>query len=456
MHPIFAASLSTHACVRRAVVGAILSSATFITACAVLPGAAPSTKAQGITVATIAQQTDAIFDQLVAIRRDLYQHPELGGKELRTAAQIEKRLRALGLEVQTAKNSGGYGHSVVGILRGALPGKTVAWRADMDAIPGVSVVDLSFRSQNAGVHHHCGHDLHMTIALGMAEVLAKQRASLRGTVMFIFQPEEESFTGAKGMVDRGLFAKLRPDEIYALHVTPFAAGEIWVKPREMYAHQRRVQISLDASVTQSQIAALNQRLSAALTRAKQDAEPWIPMHMFDPTKGLTAEHSAFADYAFIAGQFEGRIEQGQWQLEADTYETQAEKEASLIARIRQAVESAGHASALRGIRYVQANPTVVNDTPLTAAASDLLNQQFGAGTVRQLKGQVPYSNDDFAYFQQQVPGVYFFFGASNPAKGQFAMVHAPSFHADEESLRLGVSRFAVLLAARLGSLVMPR
>ncbi|MGL4234227.1 MAG: M20/M25/M40 family metallo-hydrolase, partial [Casimicrobium sp.] len=130
---------------------------------------------QPISSETIKSQTDSIFERLVAIRRDIHTHPELAGNEVRTSAKIAAHLREIGLEVKT----GDYGHSVVGILRGAQPRKTIAWRADLDALPGFYPDPEPFRSQTHNVHHACGHDIHIAIALGMAEVLAKHRASLR-------------------------------------------------------------------------------------------------------------------------------------------------------------------------------------------------------------------------------------------------------------------------------------
>ena len=129
-------------------------------------------------------QTDAVFDKLVALRRDLHQHPEAAGQEVRTAATVAARLRALGLEVQT----GLYGHSVVGILRGGQPGRTIAWRAELDALAGDYRDPAAFRSLNAGVHHACGHDGHMAIAMVAARIIGKKRNLLKRSVTFCFQP----------------------------------------------------------------------------------------------------------------------------------------------------------------------------------------------------------------------------------------------------------------------------
>ena len=187
-------------------------------------------KLETLTHESIKIDTEKSFDKLVEIRRDFQKNPELAGKEERTQKIIHDYLLDLGLEVKTDL----YGYSVIGILNGGKKGKKIAWRADMDALPN----DIS------GAHHGCGHDVHMAIGLGIAEVLAKHKADMNGTVYFIFQPEEETFVGAKKMIDNGLLSIINPDEIYSLHVTALPVGQIMVKPNEMFAHQRQIQIKL--------------------------------------------------------------------------------------------------------------------------------------------------------------------------------------------------------------------
>lgn len=392
-------------------------------------------------------QTDDVFEKLVAIRRDLHTHPELAGDEVRTSATIAAHLRKLGLEVQT----GLYGHSVVGILRGGLPGKTIAWRADLDALPGFYPDPEPFRSKTHNVHHACGHDIHIAIALGLAEVLAKHRAALRGTALFVFQPEEETFVGAKALVDRGVFASIVPDEIYAVHITAFPVGQILVRPREMFAHQRRVRITLKDELSKSDIEQLTTRVQGALTRTRPGAKPWEIQRVGDPDIGVAAPNTAFQDYLILSGAFDTRTENGALRLEADLYETNASNLAGIPARLESAIDASGHKSKLISVSYVQANPTVMNDEKLTQEAIRTLQSAVGGDNVKLLYGQAPFFNDDFAYFQQRIPGVYFFLGGSNFEKGMIAMNHAPNFHADEESIRFGVRSFSTLMLARLGA-----
>ena len=395
----------------------------------------------------INSQTDSLFEKLVAVRRDLHQHPEVAGNESRTSATISAHLREMGLEVQT----GQYGHSVIGILRGGLPGKTVAWRAELDALPGEFRDPAPFRSQKSGVHHACGHDIHIAIALGIAEVLAKQRESLRGTVVFVFQPEEETFKGAKGLIDRGVFSPITPDEIYGLHVTALPVGQIAVRADEMFGYQRRVSIRLKNELSRADIVRLTKNVNNELSRSRAGAKPWEIQNIADPVVGLTSPGTAFQDYLIMDAAFDARTENEELVLDFYLYETSASKLGGIIPRIERVIAASGHKSRLVSVSYVQENPTVLNEASLTRFAIRTLQRSRGVGAVRPAFGQAPYFNDDFAYFQQKIPGVYFFLGGSNAEKGLIAMNHAPDFQVDEESIRVGVSSFSSLIMARLGT-----
>ncbi len=391
--------------------------------------------------------TDGLFEKLVAVRRDLHQHPELAGYESRTSATISAHLREMGLEVHT----GQYGHSVIGILRGVHPGKTVAWRAELDALPGEFRDPALFRSQNPGVQHACGHDIHIAIALGIAEVLAKQRKSLRGTVVFVFQPEEETFKGAKALIDRGVFSSITPDEIYGLHVTALPVGQIVVRADEMYAYQRRLSIRLKNELSRADVVQLTKNVNGELSRSRTGEKPWEIQHIGDPVIGLTSRSTVFQDYLIMDATFDTRTENDELVLDFNLYETTASKLGGIISRVERVIDASGHKSQFVSVSYVQDNPTVLNNASLTRFAIRTLQRSRGVGAVRQAVGQVPFFNDDFAYFQQKIPGVYFLLGGSNAEKGFIAMNHAPDFQVDEESIRVGVSSFSSLIIARLGT-----
>ena len=201
------------------------------------------------SAATLDQRIDEaaarVESKVIECRRDIHQHPELGNRETRTAKLVADRLKELGIETRT-----GVAHTgVVGILRGGKPGRVVGLRADMDALPVVEQVDLPFKStvrttyngQDVGVMHACGHDAHVAILLGVAEVLSGIRYELPGTVVFLFQPAEEGAPegeegGAKLMVKEGALDNPKVDAVFGLHVTSrYAVGEIAYRPGGMMA-----------------------------------------------------------------------------------------------------------------------------------------------------------------------------------------------------------------------------
>lgn len=399
----------------------------------------------GINPELVKMETDKIFEKLVQIRRDLHKNPELAGKEKRTQEVLKKYLLDLGLQVQTDS----YGYGVIGILKGAKKGKSIAWRADMDALANDFPDNVDFKSTVKGVQHGCGHDVHMAIALGIAEVLAKNRKTLQGTVYFIFQPEEESFTGARGMVENRLFSKINPSEIYGLHITPFPVGQIMVKANEMYAYQKGVRIQFKSNLPKETLKELASKISSTITRTTNNSRPWELQHALDPKDGLANPNTIFKDYLLMDGNFVDYSKNNTQFLEFDVYETDKSRLVDIIPAIKKVIESQGLSSQLTSVTFFKENPTINNDSKLTDIAVNTLDKIYGKGTVTVDYGQVPFSNDDFSYFQQKVPGVYFFLGGSNFEKGMIAMIHAPNFMVDEECIRTGVRTFTSLLVNRL-------
>ncbi len=390
-------------------------------------------------------ETDKVFEKLIKIRRDLHEYPELAGKEIRTQKVLSQYLLDLGLEVEANI----YGNSVIGILKGGQKGKKIAWRADMDALPHDFPDNVDFKSKMKGVQHGCGHDIHMAIALGIAEVLSKNRESLAGTVFFIFQPEEESFTGAKGMVDNKLFTKISPNEVYGLHITPFPVGQIMVKSNEMYAYQKGVRIQFKNNLSKENLTELTQKIRNTLTRTINNSKPWEIQHALDPKDGLANPNTIFKDYFLMDENFVNYSKNNTQFLEFDVYETDKNKLKDIIPAIKKVIESQDLSSELVSVTFFKENPTIDNDPKLTNSAINTLDNIYGKGTVTVDYGQVPFSNDDFSYFQQKTPGVYFFLGGSNFEKGMIAMIHAPNFMADEECIRIGVKSFSSLIFERL-------
>ena len=407
----------------------------------------PPNANHAFTNGSVKIETDNIFNKLVNIRRDFHENPELAGNEIRTQKIIEQYLLGLGLEVETNI----YGYGVVGILKGGKPGKKIAWRADMDALPADYPGEVGFKSRKKGVGHGCGHDIHMAIGLGIAEVLAKNKDSLNGTVYFIFQPQEETFAGAKGMINGGLLSKIAPDEIYGLHVTALPVGQIMVKPNEMFAYQKRIRIVMKEELPGQEIKELTKQISVSLSRANAGSKPWEIQNIADPKIGLSNPNTIFKDYLIIDQQFAAYSKNGQQFLDANIYETNASYLKNIIPEIERVIENSNYKNKLLSVSFIQENPTVVNDEKLTGIATQVLENIYGKEVMTADYGQVPFFNDDFAFFQQKIPGVYFFLGGSNPEKGMIAMNHTPDFKVDEESIRIGVKCFSSLILERLNT-----
>jgi metal-dependent amidase/aminoacylase/carboxypeptidase family protein len=401
-----------------------------------------------LTHKLISIETERIYDKLVKIRRDFHANPELAGKEKRTHKIIRQYLMDLGIEVDTNI----YSHSIVGILKGGINGgRKIAWRADMDALPNDFPDAVDFKSKMKGVQHGCGHDLHLAIGLGIAEVLAKHKESLRGTVYFLFQSEEETFVGAKRMIDNGLFSKIKPSEIYGLHITALPVGQIMVKPNEMFAYQKRIRIRLRNEVSKDEAKALASKIQSSLSRTLRNGKPWELQHISSPSTGLMNPNTIFKDYLIMDEHFEIYSENEELFLDTYLYETDQSKLGKVIPQIEQLISAERYADKLLSVTFIQENPTVVNDRKLTKEAMKAIKNVYGYHSIVRDYGQIPYFNDDFAYFQQKIPGVYFFLGGSNFGKGIVAMNHAPNFEVDEESIKIGVKSFSSLILERLNS-----
>ena len=394
---------------------------------------------------SVQQETDRIFEKLVKIRRDFHENPELAGKEKQTQEIIRQYLLDLGLEVKTDI----YGYSVIGILKGDKKGKKIAWRSDMDALPNDYPDPEAFKSKIKGVQHGCGHDIHMAIGLGIAEVLAKNKKSLKGTVYFIFQPEEETFKGAKEMLNKGLLSQIHPDEIYGLHVTAIPVGQIMVKPNEMFAYQKKIRVQLKNGLSEEETKGLTQKIGNFLSRIQPGTKPWEIQSIVDPRIGLANPDTIFKDYLFTDGKFAVYSKNNESFLESYLYETNAANLDKIIPGVQKIIEDSGYKDKILSVSFVQGNPTVINDEKLTASAVEILQSLYGKNTAVVDYGQVPFFNDDFSYFQQKIPGVYFFLGGSDFGKGVIAMNHSPNFQVDEESIRTGVRSFSSLLIERL-------
>jgi len=377
--------------------------------------------AQSITDALYGRITAQLASReslLVDFRRDIHRHPEISGEEERTAKLVADRLRALGLEVR----NGIGGHGVVGIVRGGKPGPLVAFRSDMDAVRSTEADPVEFRSVIPGVRHICGHDVHTTIGLALAEGLTAVRADLPGTVMLIFQPAEERATGARAMLADRVFGSTKPVAIFAVHTAPLNIGQLGTRAGGLMAGRDIVTVQLTGSGDLAAAADSVRRIvvSVGTLSLAQAVQPAPPTAVFaqarNPTKSST----------------------GEWSLEGIVTTASAESRASARATILRALNGLS----MPGVTVVptyreKAIAGVTNDSALVSRANARIAAVLGSGAVVSFPGAPPAFSEDFGSFQDEVPGVMYFLGVSNPAKGWVGAPHTPGYVADEAAILIG-------------------
>jgi len=401
-------------------------------------------------IATRAQQ---IQSKLLAWRRDFHAHPELGNHEQRTAGIVAKHLRALGLEVRTQVARTG----VVGILKGGLPGQVVALRSEMDALPVKEATGLPFASRDKGkqlgkevdVMHACGHDGHLAILMATAEVLAGMRAKLPGTVVFYFQPAEEgpsdfvpdgkNVWGAKMMVQEGAMKAPRPAAVFGLHLwaglpagriayrtgaTMASSDDLHIRVVGKQTHAGRPWSGVDPIVVSAQVL-----LGLQTVISRQTDISSVPTIITVGTIHGGTRYNIIPDSV----ELDGTIRAYDPGIRDSTHD-----------KVRRSVEHiALSAGATAEVKILKKYDVTLNDASLTqravpslawAAHDDVVPAALGGGA------------EDFSFMANEVPGLFFFLGASAPSSdlAQAAPNHSPSFTIDESSLLVGVRAMAAL------------
>ena len=419
---------------------------------------APSPAISSAMTATVSADAlgaavDAVMPRVIEWRRDLHQHPELGFAEHRSAALIAEHLRALGLEVRTGVAKTG----VIGVLRGGRPGRTVALRADMDALPVRETTGLPFASTATGeymgqtvpVAHACGHDAHMAMLMGAAEVLAGMKDQIAGTIVFVFQPAEEGappgepMGGAALMLHEGALDDPRPEAIFGLHVTPGLPGTIAYRPQGFMAASHRVDIRLTGRQTHGAwpwkgvdlIAVAAQVVNTVNTLTARTVDPTTT-----PTVFTIATIDAGVRYNIIPAEatMSGTMRTFDVAQQADL----AEPARAAIQHVAQAYGAEAH------VELHQNGALVYNDPELSAWLAPVLEGAAGEGRVDPATPPTTIA-EDFSFFQQAIPGVFYHLGASadgvDPALSP--PNHSPEFDVNEKALPVGV-RAHVLTALR--------
>jgi len=406
-------------------------------------------------ISTLAQQLDDQLKPLVkavtlrvqAWRRDIHQHPELGNREFRTAALVADHLRSLDMDVQIKVAHTG----VVAVLRGGKPGPVVALRADMDALPVTEKVDLPFASnvrttyngKEVGVMHACGHDVHTAILMGVAEVLHGIRKDLPGTVKFIFQPAEEGPPageegGARLMIEEGVLKNPAPEAIFGLHTVTAPTGTIGYRAGGIMAGADELHITVEG-------------------RQTHGAMPWsgvdpvvvasqivLGLQMI-PSRQLDSTVPTIISIGSIHGGLRSNIIPDKVEMEGTIRILDPSIREDVLQRIRRtAVSIAESAGAKATVKIIAYAPVTYNDPKLTAMMVPTLRRVAASGLI-----EVPpiTPSEDFSYFQQKIPGLYFFLGvnADGVSTGEAAPNHSPLFYVNEDALPLGVYALSSLV-----------
>jgi len=407
-----------------------------------VPALACAQSAERPEVAAAAAKLQA---KVVEWRRDFHQHPELSNREERTSAKVAERLRALGLKPQT----GIAHHGVVAIIKGALPGPKIALRADMDALPVTEQTGLAFaskatgeyRGETVGVMHACGHDAHTSILLGVAEALVAMRAQLPGEVMLVFQPSEEGAPGneeggASLMLKEGLFRDFKPDAMFGLHVfSSVQAGKIAVRGGPLMAASDRFSIKVIGRQTHGSapwngidpIVASADLIGAAQTvvsrRANISRQPAVLS--FGAIKG-GIRYNIIPDDVEMVGTIRTFDEGMRQQIFAD------------LKTVAEHTAAAHGARAEAHVPDQDGNPATINDPALTAKMLPSLQAVVGADNVYEPPLQM--GAEDFSFYAQQVPSMFFFVGATGPGidPATAPSNHSPQFLLDESALDVGL------------------
>jgi amidohydrolase len=383
----------------------------------------------------IKEISNRIFPELVKLRRELHQYPELYSKEFKTSERIVKELTKLKIRVKKGIARTG----VVGVLEGKKGGKTVALRADMDALPILEQTNFPYKSKYPGVMHACGHDVHMTCVIGTAKILSAMKNELKGNVKFIFQPSEEVHPGgAKPMIQAGVLKNPNVSAIFGMHCDPsIPIGKIGIREGPFMAqadnfdiiihgtggHGARPHDGVDAIVVAAQV------IQALQTIASRKISPVEPVVIsVGKIEGGNARN-IICDRVTLRGTARSLNQEV------------AKRIPRLLKEIAEGVARSAGASAQ--VKYQTGYPVLINPTEATRFARNTIAGMLGKNAIYEIP-QPLMGAEDFAYYLQKVPGSFLRLGTRNPKKNAVYPWHHPKFTVDEEAIIIGSSVLAGL------------
>ncbi|TFH23981.1 MAG: amidohydrolase [Bacteroidia bacterium] len=378
--------------------------------------------------------SDQLMDEIIALRRHFHQYPELSFQEHQTSSTIRELLDQWGVEYDFPFVETG----IVATIKGEKPGLRIALRSDMDALPVLEQTELAFASQNPGVMHACGHDIHMASLLGSIRVLNQLKPFIEGEILFLFQPGEEKIPGgAKLMLEQGVFEGRQPDMIIAQHVLPeMESGHVGFRPGIYMASNDEIFITVKG---EGGHAALRQDLkdpilmaSHILIQLQKEITEKAPGHV--PT---------VLSFGKVVANGATNVIPDQVQLEG-TFRTMNETWRKEAHRLIEKVSS-DIASGLGGSIHLEVRhgyPVLFNHEQITSESGILATKLLGSDRVEDM--DIRMTAEDFAWFTQVIPGMMYRLGVRNPGSEQVYPLHTSRFMADETALKTGISVLSFL------------
>lgn len=386
----------------------------------------------------IALLAEKYYPESVELRKHLHINPELSFQEYKTSEFISQQLTSIGIKFE----KGFVKTGIVAVIEGRNPGKKcIALRSDMDALPVQEQNEVPYRSMNEGVMHACGHDVHMSVLMGCIKILNELKKEIEGTYIFIFQPGEEKLPGgAKLMLEEGIFLNREPDAVLGLHVLPslesgklgFKSGRYMASTDEIYlrvkgkgGHGAMPQDTVDPVLIASHIVVGLQQL---ISRRANPMNPTVLSFGKFIANGAT---NVIPDEAYLEGTF--RTFNEKWRNEAHTL---------LISFTKKMAEAMG---ADCEINILQGYPVLINDEKITEMSEMLAGQYIGKENVISLDMRM--TSEDFAYYSQKYPSVFFRLGVMNKERNIDSALHTSTFDADMSAIRTGMGSLAYISAS---------
>lgn len=389
----------------------------------------------------IQELSKKIFNEVVANRRYLHSHPELSFHEVETSAYVAKKLEELGLEYHKMADTG-----LVALIKGDKPSdKVVALRADMDALPITEANEVTYKSQNIGVMHACGHDAHTSSLLGTAKILTELKSQFAGTIKLIFQPAEEKLPGgASIMIKEGVLENPKPQAVFGQHVMPFidagkvgfragkymaSTDEIYVTVKGKGGHGAQPQQNIDPVIITAHI------LTALQTIISRFNDPKSPSVLSFGKVIANGATNVIPNEVYLEGTF--RTMDEAWRNDAH------KKMKKMAEGIAESMGGSCDFNIMRGY------PFLINEEKLTASTRAHAEDYLGKENVLDL--DIWMAAEDFAYYSQVADSCFYRLGTRNESRGIISSVHTPTFDVDEDAFKVSTGLMAYLALKQLGN-----